>query len=241
MNKPAVTGTLTGEVIIVKKDALKVQAPLIQQAHNLQIVTSEHYELASSLRTKIKAAKKSVVDRLDIIIRPAYEALQALYLLKKEIIDPMDKADEVLTIQMRQFKIAEAAEIEQANRAKREQEDKLRREAEAKEAAAAKARTAQMRGRLEAQAAAATEKAKEVAAAPVAAPIKATGGSTRIVKRWRCVNLQLLAKAVADGEVPDDCISINTVRMNEYFKDSPADVAAIPGIELWDDLQIVNR
>lgn len=235
------TEVLTGEVVTVKKEALKVQAPLIQQANSLQVTTAEQYQTASALRTQIKAAKKSVVDRLEIIIRPAYEALQSLYALKKEITDPMDKADDILTGRMRQFKIAEAAEIEKEASRKRQEESRLAAEAAAKEAAATKARTVQMRERLEAQAAAAAAQAKEVAAAPVAAPVKAMGGSTRVVKRWRCVSLMALAKAVADGEVPDDCISVNTVRMNEYFKDSPADVGAIPGIELWDDLQIVNR
>lgn len=228
--------------VTVKEEALAASSSLITQSRGFEeITTPEAYVQASLVRAQVQQLKKTWTDKLQKIINPAYEALQGLYSLKKDILGPMEKAEVGLTSAMRDFKLSEARQIQEAEERKRQEEERLRVEVERKEIAAERAATPQMRGRIEAQVEKVKEKLAQTEAQETITEVRAVGSTTRKVKKWRCVNITLLAKAVAKGEVPDDVLSVNSVRMNEYFRSSPKDVGMIPGIEVYDDVIIVGR
>lgn len=228
------------DTALARSEAVKLSTPLIQQIPAL-VKTPEQYQDASLIRAKLMDTQKVITERLDKIIKPSYQALQSLYDLKNELINPVKEATARLTESMRQFKLAEAREIQEKEEARRREEDRLRREAEAKTKAAESAKTPQMQGRMQAQAQQAAAKAQEVAERPVEAPVRAVGSTTRKVRRVEVVDFMALVKGVAAGNVPEDVLVADMSKLGDYLKLDAKAVEDMPGIRIVEDLRVVGR
>lgn len=220
----------TPELLKTKQEAKKQSAPLIEQAHQLQITDEDSYQIADSIRASLKAASKKWTDRLQLIIRPAYDTLQGLYNLRKEIVDPMDASADVVTNKMKEFKRLEAVRTRQEADAKTAKEAELRKKLEA-------ATSIPVQRMME-------KRIEEVQNVIITAPVVAASSSTRTVKKWKVDNMQKLVRAVADSQVPIDILTLNSKVFEDYFRGDDKDKTAIsswPGILVYDDIQIVSK
>ena len=72
-------------------------------------------------------------------------------------------------------------------------------------------------------------------------PVRAAHSSSRIVKKWRIVDLNLAVDAALLGLVPLEVLTLNTDEVDARFKLSPDTVAGWPGFEVYDNAQITGR
>jgi hypothetical protein len=230
------------ELVKTKTEIQKMALPIVAQAKFLQVVDNNSFMLADTLRSQIKKAQKTIKDRLAVIIRPAYETLQALYTFQKELIDPLEEADVMITSRMKTYKTEESRRISEENRVFIEKQEALAREREEAERRLAEAKNKHVAAHAIKQMQKVEEKMEAVA--PVTAPVAAISSGTRTVKKWRVTNLKELLKAIVSGEIPEDIIQINESAFNAYFRADDADKTAIkgwPGIKVYDDVLIVSK
>jgi hypothetical protein len=219
-----------------KQEALKLAQPLVDAVQVLSVTTEEEYQEADGILARVRSARKVWGDRLEKIIRPIRTGLDELYTLNREGDRPFQVLEDSIKAKMKDFKVAELRRIQAAAA----EEDRLKREAEEKARAAEAAKTPQMRGRLESQAAQLEQKAAAVAwSAPT--PVAAVSSVTRQTKGWRIKDEDAFYKGLAEGYIPRDVMDIKVGTMNRHLRDDPEGMEAWPGVEVFDDVQIVGR
>lgn len=197
----------------------------------------DNYLVLDAMLGRIQAARKRWSARIGKIIDPLWEALQSGRGLKNEV----DKPLEVLEVQvkgvMKSLKIEERRRITAAA----EEEDRLRNEAAEQEARELAAKTPQMKARLAAKRQELETKADTQSEAQI--PVMAGASTTRTVKKWRVIDQAAFIKGLAAGKIPAMAITVNTVGINQIFKSVGGHdaVAAYPGVEVYDDIDIVGR
>ncbi len=225
---------------VIKSLAIKESQPLLIQAKALVVDDESSYQLADTLRTKLKAANKAWTDRLSKIIRPTYEALESLYSLQREIVNPMKDSEKIITGKMQEYKRLELQRVEEDNRKRQEEEDGIQREKEELQrkidAAKNKSVAALQQKKMEK-----LEEKLETVQESVAVSVKAEGSGTRIVKKWKVVSFIDLVKAVANGDLPEDILQTADASIQEYFNAGPDALKTWPGLEIYSDVQIVSR
>lgn len=224
-----------------RAQAISVSGLVLSQLDGLQVVTATDYAFADALLTRIRTAKIAVGDKLNPIIRPIYEGLEALYALKRELEKPLDDGERLVKAKMKEYKLEEARQIRAADEERQRAAEKLREQAEEKERKEALAKTAQMRDRLAAQRIALERKAEEVEEAEVDGPVKAAGSRTRTVTTWRLTDKMTFLLGAIEGTIPLDAVSIVQPVITKALRDNPKLVASWPGIEIVEDVQIVGR
>lgn len=247
------------EFIEVRKEALLVTPTLQAKAQALTIKTDADYQAASQVLANIKAALIGpFMQRVDKIIAPLAEALDEARGLKRDVKKPLEEAEEIVKLKMKQYQL-EKAEIERkAQQAREDEERKLAAEAQQKELALANARTKAMRDKLATANAELAQKRAELAAQQPAPAVKAVGSQTRKTKKWRVVSLtQFILSLVWQSPInpkpnvilcmkPEaedlmSLISIDSVQMNCKFRlDNPKPGEWMPGIECYEDIDIAG-
>lgn len=252
---PAKETVLVGEVLPVgrgqaelvktKGQVIRLLPTLETEVKELSITNAEGYGYADALLGRVRGARAvwaPVWKRIqEKTIAPIREGLEELYSLNREVDGPLDKLEAAVKVKMKAFKVEEQRQI-QVEKDKQEREARrLRLEAEEKERAAARAATPQMRGKLTAAAAQLSQKAAEVALQDAPEPTKGESSSDRKKPAWRIKDRLAFFAAIGDGTLPEDCAGPIVVIMNQYFKADPEGMKVWPGVEVYDDIQIVGR
>lgn len=231
----------------VKQEGLQVLEPLAHSVDGLEVITPADYHRADQVLHRIKAARKTWSDRMEKIIRPIRQGLDELYGLNREVDKPLEALEETVKSRMKSFKVEELRQLRAAEAERERETARLRREAEEKAAAALKATTAQMKGRLQAAATRMVQQAMVVEQQETPAPTIAESSTTRPVQKVRIANLTHFIQGIVDGYVPEDCIDNPKVldalqsKLNAYFKADAEGMKAWPGVEVYEDVQIVGR
>lgn len=220
-----------------RDEGLALIDPLQTAVAEMTITTEDEYLVADAMLGRIQAARKRWSARIGKIIDPLWEALKSGRELKNEVDKPLETLEGQVKASMRTFKLAEARRIQAAA----DEEARLRDEAAEKERAEDAAKTAPMKARL-AQArekleAKAEEKAEEQA------PVIASASTTRMTTKWRVLDQTAFIRGVLDQKIPGMALAINQVGVNQIFKAKGGHdiVRAWPGVEVYDDIDIVGR
>jgi hypothetical protein len=229
------------QITAAKVESRRTVEPLVEAAAELKISDAASYQAADFLLKRVRIAKRAIEEKLNPIIEPIYQGLQSLYKLRKELTDPLEKADADIREGMSVWQMAESRRIAAEAAARREEEDRLRREAEEKQRKIDQAKSESARKLLAKQALVLESKADAVAAVPVEAPTQAVGSSVRKVWKWRVASMRKLIQAVADGRVPQEILAVDTTVIGKYFRDDPASLSHYPGIEVYEDIVIAGR
>lgn len=208
----------------LKPQGLKMIPPLSQEVDALDIQSEQDYADADNLLGMIQAARTGWDNKLQPIIRPISDGLQALYALSREIDRPLGSLEKIVKAKMQGWQLAK---VQQRRLAEAETE-RLRVQAEA-------ARTAPMKAKV--------EKKLELAVAAVAeaAPTKGEHSGVRMVKKYRIIDSAALLAGIVDGDVPSDVVEFDTVRLNHYFKHEPGLMKTWKGVEFYEEPDIYGR
>lgn len=225
--------TQTIEMERTKKQALTTSKPLLNQALSVIITSEETYQQADKIRSQIKIARETFWDRVQELINPAKETYDKLLGFRHELCDPLDDADKHITAKMKQYQLVE---IEKERKAKQERK-KIEREAEEKRKAAEAAKTPAMQIRLEKQA----EILETKAEAKAYVPVKGESSGTRTVEKWRVKDLKDLLRGIVAGDIPEDVIEVRAASVNMYIRLDKAAVKQFPGLEFYNDVEIVSK
>lgn len=225
----------------VRTEGMQLITPLKAEAQELEVVDAESYLVADQLLHRIIGVRKTWKDRMEKIIRPQRQAIDALYELNRDVDRPLEAQETAVRHKMKTFKLEEQRQIQAAEQAQRAEQERLQREAEEAQRKAERAATPQMAGRLRAKAEAFLEKAEEVAQEEAPTPVIAASSTTRPKKVVTLDSFEKVIMGIADGDIPLDCVEVNWKRIREYFKDDPAGVESWPGFKVIDDIQIVGR
>lgn len=243
---------LSTQDITAKVGAKTLAVSLAQEVSELKVTTNSEYAYADSLLGRVRTAQKSwggVWARIqEKSIKPLRASLEGLYEVNREIEKPLTDLEESIKKLMKSYKMAEAKRLNDEAAAKAAEVRRLQAEADAKAAAALNAKTAQMRGKLEAARIKLETQAAAVQEEEVDVPVLGVDSGTRKVPAWRLVyddehgsHLAEFLLAIINGTVPADAVLLNDKFINARFKAKPEEVASWPGIEVYDDIQIVGR
>jgi hypothetical protein len=246
--KKATVLPATVETVQIPKERgeLLVLIPtLTTEVAELEVTTAEEYAYADSLLGRVQSARKvwaPIWARImEKSVKPIRDGLEGLYQMNRDVDGPLEKLELAVKKPMKAFKENELRRLVDEQRAKDREQQRLMDEAEAKRRAAELAKTPQMRGKLLAQAEQQEEQAEVVERREVAAPITAENSSNRKKRAVKVGDLHTMLKGIIDGYVPADCILVNQVKLNAYFREHGEDMALWPGLETFDDIQIVGR
>ena len=243
------------QLVEVRTESMALARPVLAEAALIQVTDAESYQLAGSFLAKILQARKRVAAKLNPIIQPIRAGLDLLYELRRELDTPLEQAEGKIKQEMKDWQVGEYRRIAQEREAKRREEarqlalaEAKRREAEELEAKASRARSAYARLKQEELAEQAREaaarleqKAEIIAAAPVDEPTKAEGSTIRKAQKWRVTDLKALVAGVATGKVPLEVLEVSSKAVNAEMKADPDFVAGWPGVEVYDDIDVVGR
>lgn len=219
-----------------KAEAQRLTSPLAAAVGALQVTNNEEYQEADTLLARIRAARKTWGDRLEKIIRPIRTGLDEIYALNREGDKPLAALEDGVKHKMKVFKLEEQRQLQAAQN----EQDRLNREADEARRRAEAAATPQLAGRLMNQAARAEQKAQTVYLnTPL--PVAAAQSTTRPVKGIRVKDPIKFHKGIAEGYIPLDVTEVRQGKLNTYLKEDPEGVECWPGIEVYDDVQIVGR
>lgn len=245
MKKEVVTTTkaLPPRYVSIQELQREIQpliVPVLARVKALVISGARSYALADEILTKLRYARSIIKEKMDSILDPINAARSAALKIRHDLDDPLADAEDTLRTGMKTFKLGEARKVadEQARRDREAAE--LRRLAGERERQAQNAKTRLMAARLAAQSQDLEEKAEEVEAAPIPAPVQVRNSGTRTIPKWRIISTGDFIQHVAGGWAPDECLTVDKAVMDRLFKTRP-DFKDWPGVECYDDIQIVGR
>lgn len=225
----------------VKAEGLTIVSGVEARVQGLTITDSDDYLSADALLGFIQNARKTWKGKIEPAIRPIRQGLDALYELNRSMDRPLELAEAHVKRLMKDFKLEEARQLQ----AEKDERDRLEREklreAEERRRAAEQAATPQAKGRLLAQADRLEEVAQAIAEQPTNTATAGSHSSDRRRKKVRIISHGALLKGILDGYVPGDVVEVNQTRLNAYFKDDPEGMQAWPGVEVYDDIDIIGR
>lgn len=224
-----------------KQEGLKLVMPLTEAVQALTVADASGYQEADALLARVRTARKTWADKMEPIIRPIRQGLDNLYALNREVDKPLAQLEEMVKDEMKRFKLEEARQLRAADEEREKEQARIQAEIDAKAKAELSAKTKPMKERLAAARQALETKLEDTLLTPVQQPVRADSSSTRPVKKWRIKDLEAFVAGVVEGTVPLVYIHVNEVGMNRLFKDFPDSVKAMPGVEVYDDVQIVGR
>jgi len=233
------TATKT-DVAVIEKSVAATVASLQTKAVTVgKIRNEEQYQQASNLLNLCAAKHKEIEADFEPVVRPMYDALQALYSLRKKYMDPIGHPKTGLIAQikaaMQTFKREEMQkQIEAEAQARRIEE-----EAEAARERAELVTSKASKTRLLAKAEEKEEEARDVAGS--VADTRAVGSSAVRVVKWELKNFEAIILAVAEGEIDSDILCINEDWVSGLVKHDRAEAEKIKGIRVYEDVEIRRR
>lgn len=215
--------------------------PLENEANCLTISTEAEYQFADGVLTKLAEAERRVEDKLNPPIKKIYDALEEMYALRRDILNPLKQATAAVKQRMKAYKDAERQKLLAEQRKRQEEESRLMREADEKALAEQSAVTAAMKMRLATKRIELEQRAVEVASAPLTAPVRASGSTTKLVKKVCVSDYLALLKGAAERKVDMQVFELNQSYLNAAYRKNPAEVSQWPGIEIKEETEIVRR
>lgn len=238
----------------VEEKGSQLLAPLTPSVEALEVHTPEDYEGADRLLARVQTARKSwKVEMYGPESDPKKQTgpipnirrgLDQLYELNRRIDSPLEALETTIKGKMKAFKQEEQRLIQEGERAKQAEIDRLQREADALAAKAIVAPTPQLAGRFANQASRLDDKVEEIKATPVAEPVQAFSSRVRTAKKWRIAKMSDFLAACLDGTYGPEWATFSPeakVTLDALLKSDPDSLAAYPGIEIYDDINIVGR
>ena len=194
------------ELVQARVEGSKLLTPIRTDVEKLEITDEEGYLQADFLLARITSARNTWRTKIDPILRPlkeavakAKEALDHTKILDKEVDGPLEALEGTVKGAMRDYKLAEARQLQAAREEEERKAQALRDEAMKKAAAAISARTPQMRAKLEQaradleQQATATEMQAEAFI-----PVRGAASTTRTVQKIRIADPVAFVSALRD-------------------------------------------
>jgi hypothetical protein len=231
----------TQELATTKASVTSVTTPVLTDANYITVTDQASLSTADLYLKRIRDARSGVNEKLDPIIRPVYEGLQALYALKRELSDPLDLAERELKHKMTDFHMAQrrAEELE-----RHKVEEETRRLSELAQAEVAKSQdtglSAIERARAKVKAKQAVVEAVTVAQ-PVVIPVRATNSSFIPTEKWEITNLKEFLKGIIDGTIPEEMVSVHAVNMNAMWRMNKGKVKGWPGVRMVEGGRVAGR
>lgn len=241
MPSKEVAAPVPKELVKVKPKLTHLVIPITTRAMKLEVTSDDDYAEADAALKTIRAALKSVAESFDPIIEPARASLNATYAFRRSFDLPLNEAEDHVRNQMKRYQLAEQKRIADEEYEKEKTRRRLLEEAEETQRKADAAKRPQEAAKLEKKAERLVEQSQDVAAMPVQGPVKGSSSTTRKVKKWRLINLpQFLAHVVA-GKASQETVTLNNIYVNQMLRDHPDVVATWPGIQVYEDVQIIGR
>lgn len=212
-------------------------------AISIVVSSPEEYLAADARLPCIQSTKKKIVAELEEEIRPRYETLEAWYALKRELLDPLDTAEKSLKSKMTAFKLEEANRVWEAQRLLDEETKRLSQQAQVEVAKSNDTNLSAVgRARAKFKAKTVVEQAKEVAVVSAPPPPVKGKSSTFIpTETWQIVDRKLFLQAIIDGIIPEECIMVQAVNMNMWWKMNKEKVKAWPGVGVMEGGRVAGR
>lgn len=210
---------------VAKLGALQVQAKTITK-----ITTDDEYLEVDKIRGEVDAYLKWWEPQYREVKDPLLQATQALDKMNRTMTQPALTMKAAITGLMADYKRGQLRAKQEAEQEELERAEALRRQAEKVKAPALKAK-------LEAEAVQAQEVAQQIAEVQT---VQGNLTHDRIVKKWRITSLRQLLAGIMAGDVPEDVLLINEVQMNSYFKEDAKTFSEFPGVEIYEDVQIIG-
>lgn len=223
------------------KQGAAAQQAMLQMAKTVIITDAASFAKADLALSRLTDQFNHFDASFSEILDPLNAARLATNKVKKEVMDPWQLAIEFVTGRMKAYKMEEARLAREEEIRVQIESRKLLEEAERKERQAENAKSEAVRKRLEKAKEVLEEQAREVVAVPIAAPVRVENSTTRKVKAWKLTGMPDLVEAVMACRVPMEALRVDDVWMNRKLKESPDEVAVYPGIEVYEDIQIVRR
>lgn len=233
------------ELMQTQAQILTALPSLAHEVETLRVVTAADYEAADRLLGRIRGSRgiwKPIWERIqERAITPIRQGLEELYQMNRDVEKPHDLMEAAVKAKMKAFKQKELADAQAAERARIAEEDRLKRLAEEAQRKLDQARTPQMRGKLTAQVQQTQQQVATVQQQVAPVPVRGHDSTTRVKRRPKVRDIYRFCQAIAEGDIPTDCILLVQSKLDEYFKEDPATVTGWPGVVIEDDIQIVGR
>lgn len=237
--------------IQARKESTLISSSITGRADSLEVLDDSSFAVADSYLVLLHNAQVRIEEKFSTALSPARETLDAAKRTHKAIQDLMNEAlqhiqdsQASLRSRMKEYRILEARRIEMEKRDREIQERKAQAELEVLQKREESARTESMRSRIASQREQLELQAAEnMAARPEAIPVKVAGSTTRTVKKWRVTDIVALTRAALDptNPVPQSILGIDREALDYCFRTGQSAVAKWPGVEVYDDIQIVRR
>lgn len=235
-----VTKTTPAALVKVEVKGSKLITPLRDAVEELTVTTEEEYQQADELLATIRQARRQWAAEIEPVLTPLRLAKTAADALNRKIDVPLGELEASVKATMKDYKVQEAAEIAREQARIDAAQSKIQAQLEDTAARELAAKTKQMRERLATKRTHLEEQAEAVEAeAPVA--IRAAHSSTRIISRWRIVDMDAFIKGVVSGAIPKGVLMLDYAFMNKHHLTGRDSMAGWPGCELYDDTVIVGR
>lgn len=234
-----------GNPILLKasEQATTKNHPLIEKVNELQITSNEGFLVADGMLGQISVALKSWKEDIDPILKPQKEALAAAQALDRKVRQPLEGAEEIIKRKMKEWKLQELRLLQAAEDEKEKAAQLLRDQAAEQARRATSAATPQLRARLENRRKELERQAEEVEQQETQELTRGSESGARTKFKWRLTDIKVFATFISahQGGSLAGLIEVNEKAMNEMFKNFPEQVMEFPGIEVYEDLDIVRR
>lgn len=207
----------------MKKEEVKKQSGLIvRRAVKVRVTDQKSLTAAEGLIVQVKDFLSGINGLFDPPIKKAHEAHKAMIAAKKEVADPLLKAERFLKSAIKDYLIEEERKRRHDEEQRKFEQEallaKLEEEREKDDTKAADETFEKIEG--------IHEESMKVEEAPLM-----TGVTKKTLIRWRVTNLDL---------VPRDLLTVDKPRVDEIVKRMKMN-ADIPGIEVYEDLVIATK
>lgn len=239
---PSITKTAIERARVL---AQKTVDTVLALAHDLTITDQMGYVAADEILHQIKVAQKYVEEPFDEVIKPIRGPLDRIYAIKRTISNPLLDIEVVVKEKMRQYQITERKRIDDEQKA---------RLGEARLIAAMNpppsppftllpAPGIQVPAGLFDSFQRVTPDSTVITVAipsvPPPQPPRAASSTARTIKRWRVTDFELLLEGFKLGMVPAEMFQINPDAAQTALNNGVIDT--YPGVESYDDVQIIGR
>jgi hypothetical protein len=213
----------------------------------IEVTGPESYAYAEGVLGRVREIRKgwaTIWDRIqEKTIKPIRSGLEELYQLNRDADGPLAILEDSIKGKLTGYQRKVLRQKAEEDAAKAREEARLQAEAEAKARAAQTAATPQMKGRLSAAAERLMQQAATVAEQEptIEAPTGSHSG-VRTSKKLRIGDLDLFLASIVEGTIPRDVLPMEELvsTLTKKWKSDP-DVATWPGVEIYDDVQVVNK
>jgi hypothetical protein len=268
---PTPTPVENTALVKARTEGIQLLSPLQRPVDALTITNQADYILADNLLSRIRTARKLWATKLDPVRGPIDKAMKELKLaldgiknLDREVDGPLEALEGRVKARMKEFKIAEARQIEEAQRKQDAEAERLRQEAAKKAQQATTAKTPALKARLE-QARVDLEAQALLTENSVSTPVQAASSSTRKVQKVTITDpvaflgalkayearagiyefghppLSILThKTSRTGQMSEEDSALDVMRaeVSKIFSVQPGIVQSWPGVTVVDDVII---